>query len=266
MSEFITEKSARLKKKWQEGRVTFGVVITLTDPACAEIMAQAGFDFAFIDMEHTTIDPHVLHGLLMGFHGTDTVPVVRVPSHDAAWIKRVLDLGAGGIIVPMVNTAEEAKAAVAACKYPPQGKRSIGPRRASNYAGDIQGLLPYWRAANRSLITIMLIEHHVGVANIDEILQVEGIDAIFIGPGDLSLSMGLLDQMQHPDVQAAVDRILSACRAAGIPTMMGAAPHREKIHQQASQGVQLLVLGSDVRFLAQAANRVLREAEEALTT
>ena len=92
-----------------------------TDPACAEILAQAGFDFVFIDTEHTVLDPYLLQGLLMAFDGTDTVPIVRVASHDPALIKRMLDLGAGGIIVPMVNDAQQAKAAVAACKYPPPG-------------------------------------------------------------------------------------------------------------------------------------------------
>jgi 2-keto-3-deoxy-L-rhamnonate aldolase RhmA len=259
--ELITAKSARLKQKWRAGQPSFGVTLTLTDPACAEIMAQSGFDFAFIDMEHTTLDPHLLHGLLMAFGGSETVPLVRVASHDPAEMKRVWDVGAGGVIVPMVNSAAEARAVVAACKYPPQGTRNIGPRRASHYYRD---MIPYWRVANAALIVVLLVEHCEAVANIDEILRVDGIDAILIGPGDLALSMGLLDQMQHSDVQQAIDRVLDACKGAGMPAMIGTAPDVEQIRRLIGKGCHLLVLGMDTDFLWQGACNALRKAQEAL--
>jgi 2-keto-3-deoxy-L-rhamnonate aldolase RhmA len=261
--EMITARSARLKARWRDGKPSFGVTLSLTDPACAELVARMGYDFVFIDMEHTTLDPHLLHGLLMAFDSCDTVPLVRVSSHDPAEMKRVWDLGAGGVIVPMVNTPAEACAAVAACKYPPDGTRNIGPRRAAGYYRD---MVAYWRAANESLIVVLLAEHREAVANIEAILQVKGIDAILIGPGDLALSYGLLDKMEHPTVQGDIDRILAACRAAGIPAMIGSAADTNSIRGWTGRGASLLVLGSDTDFLWQGASGALRAAREATTS
>lgn len=259
LSQLITEKSARLKRKLQEGKVLFGAGLTLTDPTCAEIMAQVGLDYVFIDMEHTVIDLSLLHGMLMGFHGTETVPVVRVPSHDADLIKRVLDLGVGGVVVPMVSNAEEARAAVAACKYPPRGIRGVGPRRAGNYGRDTA---EYCQMANDALITVILVEHYEGVRNIDDILQVEGIDAIMIGDGDLASSMGFLGREEEPDVQEAVNLIMTACKAAGMPIMFDAPRNAEEANRLLRQGGQFLFTGADIRFLARAANDALHKAKQ----
>lgn len=257
----ITDKSDRLKEKWRRGEVSFGGALSLTDPTCAEILAQIGFDFVFIDMEHTVLDAHLLHGLFMGFHGTETVPIVRVVTHDPGPIKRILDLGAGGIIVPMVNNAAEARSVVAACKYPPQGIRGSGPRRASNYGHDNAA---YWAAANESLITAIMIEHHNGADNIEKILEVEGIDAIAIGPGDLAASMGELGNTQHPDVEQLVERVVNACRRAGMPVMSGVAAGAGSVKGLLNQGLQILWLGIDFRWLRAGATNALAEAEKAL--
>jgi 2-keto-3-deoxy-L-rhamnonate aldolase RhmA len=190
-----------------------GTLLSISAPQVAEIISDSGFDWVLIDMEHSSISLENVQNALQ-IMGDKILKIVRIPGNDEIWIKRILDTGCDGILVPMVNTAEEAFKAVQASKYPPEGRRSVGLSRAHQYGA---GFKDYVENANKELIIMIQIEHTEGVKNIDEILKVKGIDSIFIGPYDLSASMGLTGQISHPKVKSAVDLIKDKCLNAGLP-------------------------------------------------
>jgi 2-dehydro-3-deoxyglucarate aldolase/4-hydroxy-2-oxoheptanedioate aldolase len=200
--------------KIRAGKLCRGIVITLNDLTVSELAAEAGYDFTWIDMEHAplTIESALHH--IIAVKGTDCAPFVRVPWNKAEVIKTVLDLAPAGIIIPMVNTAEEAKSAVLACRYPPAGIRGCFVRRADRY-----GQTPfteYLKASESEPLVIIQIETMEGVRNIDEILKVPGIGSICIGPLDLSGSMGKLGRTDDPEVNSIIDLICKKVKATGI--------------------------------------------------
>ncbi|MBY0357572.1 MAG: hypothetical protein K2W82_06175 [Candidatus Obscuribacterales bacterium] len=178
---------------------------------------------------------------------------MRIPANDETWIKRVLDLGADGIIVPQVKTAKEAAFAISAAKYPPLGTRSVGIARAHGYGADFT---TYINEANDRLTTIIQIEHIEAVHNIDAILKVAGIDAVIIGPYDLSGSMGKLGQVQDAEVQKAIQTVHNACKKHKIPVGIFAL-QAEQGKSYLAQGYELLALGIDSHLLMSAAKNSL---------
>ena len=190
-----------------------GTLLSISAPQVAEIISDSGFDWVLIDMEHSAISLETVQNSLQ-IMGDKILKIVRVPGNDEIWIKRVLDTGCDGILVPMVNSAAEALKVIHYAKYPLAGKRSVGLSRAHSFG---PGFSDYVENANNDLVIMIQIEHIDGVANIDEILKVKGIDSIFIGPYDLSASMGLTGQLGHPDVKAAIQLIKDKCRQAGLP-------------------------------------------------
>ncbi len=200
--------------KIKAGKLCKGIVVTLNDLTVSELAAEAGYDFTWIDMEHAplTIESALQH--VMAVKGTDCAPFVRVPWNKAEVIKPVLDLAPAGIIIPMVNTAEEAKAAVLACRYPPAGIRGCFVRRANRF-----GQTPfdeYLKGSESEPMVIIQIETLEGVRNLDEILKVTGIGSICIGPLDLSGSMGKLGQTDDHEVNNIIDLICEKVHAAGL--------------------------------------------------
>jgi 2-keto-3-deoxy-L-rhamnonate aldolase RhmA len=195
----VTTRGLNLKRHLPAGEVTIGAWISFAESAVAEIMAGTGFDWILIDTEHAPFSPEGLQIVLTAFNGRESVPIVRVPWNNPAIIKQALDLGAGGVLVPMVNSVDEARAAVAACRYPPEGIRGFGPRRASDY---YRNVTEYVASANDSVIIALQIEHIEAVKSIADIAAVPGIDVLCLGPNDLSGSMGLLGQIEHPSVVA----------------------------------------------------------------
>ena len=165
----------------------------LGSPNVAELLAHAGYDWLVIETEHNGLDSAEIQHMLMAMSSTSVVPIVRIPSANPVFIQRALDMGALGVLVPMVRTADEARAIVAATRYPPSGKRSFGPLRAAHYGYDN---LDYFNRANDNILVSFILETKEGVDNLDEIAAVEGIDAIFLGPFDLCLSLGL-NPMNH---------------------------------------------------------------------
>ena len=190
-----------------------GTILSLPVPQAAEIMADAGFEWVLIDMEHSSLGLGEVHNIINAA-GDRLLKIVRVPGNDEIWIKRIIDLGCDGILVPMVNTREAAEAAVSSSLYPPAGRRSVGLSRAHRYG---PGFGEYVAGANSKLIVMIQIEHIDAVRNLDDILSVNGISAIFIGPYDLSASMGLTGQTGHPEVVAAIDTVKSKCNSARLP-------------------------------------------------
>ena len=209
MSAVVTAKA--LKHKLAAGERVLGSWLTFPDTGVAEIMAGAGFDFLTIDMEHSPITLAGAAELIRVVSLCGVCPLVRLSANDPTLAKRVLDAGAAGVIVPMVNSAEAARAAVAAVKYPPMGVRSVGISRAQSYGP--HGFDDYFAAANDETLVVVQIEHADAVKNVDGIFAVPGIDVFLIGPYDLSASMGKAGQFDDPDVTAALSRVRDAGRA-----------------------------------------------------
>lgn len=226
-----------------------GMWVCSGSPIAAEIAAGSGLDWLLLDMEHSATSLETVVTLLQVTAAYPVTPVVRVPGNDPVVIKQVLDLGAQNLIVPMVSSADEARAAVAATRYPPQGVRGVGSALARSARWNrVDGYLA--DAAEHVSLTVQ-IETTEGVANAAEIASVEGVDAVFVGPSDLSASMGLLGQQSHPDVVAAVHRVFAAARDAGTPVGVNAFdPAVAEAHL--SEGADFVAVGADVALLARA--------------
>jgi 4-hydroxy-2-oxoheptanedioate aldolase len=236
------------------GKPAIGALLALPSPPAVEILAQQGFDWLWIDMEHGPINLETAHRMIQATSGTNTVPLVRVPKNLDWLAKPALDIGAMGIIFPFVNSKEDAVAAVRAVRYPPEGVRGWGP----TFAALRWGVSPpeYAKVANKEVMAILLIEHIDAVNRIDEILAVPGIDLAFVGPFDLSGSMGLLGQTTHPQVQESIDKVHAAAERAKVPIgIVATAP--DAINKRLQQGYQFLMVGNDVAFLTAGAKNIL---------
>ncbi len=240
------QNAGKLREKWRRGEVPVGSGISFADPAISEAMANV-LDFVFIDMEHNALSLETVQSHIMAAQGTDAAALVRVPWNDPVLIKPVLDIGADGIVIPLIRTAEDAKRAVEACMYPPDGVRGFGPRRPLKY-GLIQDI-DYCRKANESILVIPQIEHIDAVNNLDEILAVPRLDAVLIGPNDLSGSMGLLGQTTHPDVVAAIETTVQKCRQAGVYVSIGLANDPDLLIKWIDKGIQWVQAGVDWALL-----------------
>jgi 2-dehydro-3-deoxyglucarate aldolase/4-hydroxy-2-oxoheptanedioate aldolase len=240
------------KERLGQGKPLIGTLLTLGVPAIAEMLSRCGFDWLWIDMEHAPLSLEQTQQLIQA-KDDKCAAFVRIPANDEVWIKRILDLGADGIIVPQVRYAEEAERAVAATKYPPEGTRSVGIARAHGFGMDFAN---YVKQANERLMVILQIEHAEGVRNIDSILKVPGIDAIVIGPYDLSGSFGKLGQLSDPEVQMAIEAVHLACKQRGMPIgIFALQPEQGKAYLK--KGYQLLALGIDASYLWNAAKSSL---------
>jgi 2-dehydro-3-deoxyglucarate aldolase len=197
----------QLKSRLSKGDLTIGSWITLGHPSIAEIMASAGFDWLVLDMEHSVLELSEIQTLIQVLDGKQCPSIVRLTSNHPDQIKRVMDAGATGVMVPMVKSAEDARAAVQSVYYPPRGQRGVGLARAQGYGSSFQ---KYRSWLEENAVIVAMIEHVDAVNSIDEILAVDGIDAYIIGPYDLSGSMGRPGDLNHPDVQSAITRVLEA--------------------------------------------------------
>jgi 2-keto-3-deoxy-L-rhamnonate aldolase RhmA len=248
----------KLRRALLAREVTLGSWIQIGHPACAEVMARAGFDWACVDLEHGAIDLETTADLFRALGGFDCVPVARLPLNDPIWIHRTLDAGARGLIIPMVKTAAEAEAAVREAKYPPRGVRGFGYSRANLYGTDFED---YIASANDEIALVMQIEHKDAIGNLDAILRVEGVDGVFIGPLDLSGSMGITGKLDHPQMLAALEKYRAACRAhqksAGLHIIR---PGEENVRRALDEGYTMLALGLDNVFMEQSARASLKAA------
>ena len=259
----MSRRGQDLKDRLSAGATAFGAWLTIPDPVVAEIMAGAGFDFVMIDTEHAPWNLESLQTTMLAFRGVETVAIVRVPWNDQVYIKQALDLGVDGILAPMVKTVDEARALVAACMYPPDGIRGFGPRRASDYGRNIE---PYMDLANNSVIVIPQIEDIRTAEAIEDILSVPGVDALCIGPNDLSGSAGLLRQHDHPVVSGAIDKILRAASARGVAVCTGITLPADQQRQSIERGARLALVTTDVDLLVNGAADHLAAARTAVET
>jgi 2-keto-3-deoxy-L-rhamnonate aldolase RhmA len=243
------------------GETLLGTMVTLPGPTTAEILASIGFDWLFIDGEHGPLDVREILGILQAV-GDRAACIVRVPAADEPAIKKVLDMGAEGIIVPQVNTAEQAASVVRFARYAPAGARGVGLARAHGYGSRFQ---EYLQKANDQVAIIVQAEHALAVQNIDAIVKVPGIDAVLLGPYDLSASLGKMGQIDDPTVIRAIDRVVDVCHGARMPlgcfglTAAAAKPYIDR-------GCTLIVAGVDALFLGSAARNLLTELRSAVRT
>lgn len=246
-----------LKRKLTAGQACIGAWVLSTSADMAEILAYAGLDFLLLDHEHGQggIDDAV--GQLRAMKGTECTGVLRVPTNDHIYIKRALDAGVGGIMVPNVNTAEQARHVVEACKYAPAGIRgAFGGMRAMKY-----GFNPgYYETAFEELVIAVQVENAGAIDNIPEIAAVEGIDVIFIGPRDLSATLGKLNQFDDPVVRGQIDRAAEAILKAG--KILGSTATSGKIAKEmAGRGFRFIIPGSDVTILGLGVRTILADAK-----
>lgn len=247
-----------LRKALLDKRLTLGGWLQIGHPACAEIHARLGFDWVCVDLEHGATDLESMTAVFRALDGAGCVPVARLPMNDPIWIHRVLDAGARGLIVPMVNTPEQAEAAIAEAKYPPRGRRGFSYNRACCHGIDFE---QYVAEANDEIAIILQIEHKDAIANLDGILSTDGVDGVFIGPYDLSGSMGIVGQLKHPDMLAALDTYLAACKTHGVAAGTHVvAPTAENVRETIEQGYTLIALGLDIIYLAEGARAALKFA------
>ncbi len=243
----------RLKARLAEGKVALGAWVTMASIEASEILANAGFDFLIYDTEHGPLSIETVSHLLAASSGTQTTPIIRVAWNDPVLIKRALDVGAHGVLIPWVNTAEEAVKAVKACRYPPNGIRGVAPRRASRYGLDYK---EYLATADREIMAIVQIETVEAVRNAERIVAVEGIDAYFVGPTDLSASMGLLGQPEAPQVNQAIEKVLEIGRKAKVPG--GVQPQGvESARKWIEKGFQIIPIGADSFMLMNTARDLI---------
>ncbi len=236
-----------------------GPLITLTAPEVTEIFALAGYDWLFIDLEHSTLDIDAAQRLLQAA-GNRCPSIMRSPCHDEAWIKKILDTGAAGILLPRVNSAEETARIMNFCKYPPIGNRSVGLTRAHGYG---QNFKRYVETANDDIAVFIQIEHIDGVNNIDEIVKVPGIDVIYIGPYDLSASMGKTGQVNDPEVVRQIEKVRATALDAGIALGIFTS-NPEDVPGFIRQGFTMINMGVDSMILAQTAAQVLENIKKQL--
>jgi 2-keto-3-deoxy-L-rhamnonate aldolase RhmA len=246
-----------LRTRLKSGDPLLGTLVSLPAPEVAEILMEAGFDWFFVDLEHSPLQVREVQAILQVVDRRVDC-VLRVPLNDEIWIKKALDIGAAGVMVPQINTAEEARRAVRFSKYPPQGTRSVGVGRAHGYGAKLQ---EYLEQANQQTAVIIQAEHIQAVENIEEILAVEGLDAVLVGPYDLSASMGRMGQVDSPEVQAAIKQVRQACLAHNMPLgVFTASAKRAKDYLR--DGFRLVAASGDILMLDVAARELVRQLRD----
>ena len=242
----------RFKQKLQAEAPVIGPILSLPCPDVADLLSRIGFDYLWIDLEHSPMDIGDAQSLIQAA-GERCPCIIRVPEVSEAWIKKALDTGCDGIVIPQIRSAIEAAAAVAWCHYPPGGRRGAAMTRAHAYG---LSFAEYVGRATEDLAVILQVEHIDAVGDIDAILATPGVTALFVGPFDLSGSMGLLGQVEHPDVQAAIDRVVSAGLAAGMPLGVFV-PNPVGVPAAIQGGFRMIAVGTDASYLLTAGQAAL---------
>jgi len=242
----------KLKEKLMKGETTYGIWITMNSTDIVEALSMLDFDWMLIDMEHAPLTISDVHKIMQVIDEDKVTPIVRVPWNDFVQIKQVLDVGAMGIMVPWINNRKQAEEAVKAIRYPPRGIRGYGPRRAAKYGLKLR---EYLENVEKDLMLIAQIETREAYENINEIIMVEGVDALFIGPYDLATSLGHIGNPQHEEVQEAINGILKVCIEKGKP--IGIYSSIENAEKHRDMGFNMIALGSEINALISLFNKEL---------
>jgi 2-keto-3-deoxy-L-rhamnonate aldolase RhmA len=240
--------------------ISVGTWIQIGHPAIAEILSRIGFDWICVDLEHGSINIETLTDLFRAIESNDVVPVTRLPMNDPIWIRRTLDAGAMGLIIPMVNSAGELESAIRQAKYPPRGERGYGYSRANSFGMEFE---EYILKANESIAVIAQIEHKDAIENLDAILQVKDLDGVFVGPLDLGGSYGKTGQLDCPEMQEALKQYLESCKkhnmCAGIHIVR---PDEQSVQNTIDRGYKMIALGVDGVFLETASANALNAIQK----
>ena len=250
------KKINNFAKRLRSDEILIGTLVSLPSAEICELLASIGYDWLFIDAEHGAFNPQQAQAMLQA--AAPTPCLIRVPSDETIWLKKALDIGAAGVIVPQVHTADQAREIISHCKYTPDGKRGIGIGRAHKYGIDFDRYIKY---ANQETAVVLQAESSEAVDNINDIVKLKGIDAILIGPYDLSASLGKPGEIDHPVVQAAINKIIKTCQNAKLAMgFFGVTP--ESVLPYKQKGFTLLTIGMDTAFLINAAQEMLSKMKK----
>ena len=248
-------KKNGIKEAWNNSQTIINGWSSIANTFNAEIMAASGFDSITIDMQHGLVGYQKAVEMLQAISGYNITPMVRVPWNDPSMVMRCLDAGAYGIICPMVNTKEECEKFVTACRYPPKGNRSFGPIRARMYGGD-----DYFHHANDTLLNFAMIETSEAVDNLDKILSVDELDAVYIGPSDLAVTMGYTPGTYQKEVEDCLIYIVETCKSKNIKTGIHC-PDGKTVKERFDMGYDLGTISADAALLTQASKREIADAK-----
>jgi 4-hydroxy-2-oxoheptanedioate aldolase len=238
------------------GDLLVGTLVSLPSPEVCEILSHVGYDWLFIDAEHGAFNPQQAQSMLQA--AAPTPCVIRVPVGETVWLKKALDIGAAGVIVPQVHNSAQAKEIIQHCKYAPGGDRGIGIGRAHKYGIDFER---YLEKANEETAVILQAESCKAVDNINDIVNLKGVDAILIGPYDLSASLGKPGEIDHPIVQEAINKIIKSCQEANVHTgFFGVSA--EAVFPYKEKGCTLLTVGVDTSFIIKSATQTLKDIRD----
>ena len=249
-------KKNGIKEAWNNGQTIINGWSSIANTFNAEIMAASGFDSITIDMQHGLVGYQKVVEMLQAISGYNIPPMVRVPWNDPSMVMRCLDAGAYGIICPMVNTKEECEKFVTSCRYPPKGNRSFGPIRARMYGGD-----DYFHHANETLLNFAMIETSEAVDNLDKILSVDELDAVYIGPSDLAVTMGYTPGTYQKEVEDCLIYIVETCKSKNIKTGIHC-PDGKTVKERFDMGYDLGTISADAALLTQASKREIADAKK----
>jgi len=246
-----------LKEKLYAGKISLGTWITIGSPDVPDTLKQLPFDWLLFDTEHSYFSTESMRNMMLSMLDSKAVPLVRVGQADQYLIKRALDIGAYGVLVPLVNTTEDAERVVNFSKYPPMGSRGAGPVRAAGYGNN---MADYIRTANEEILVGVQVETSQGLANADSIASTKGVDIVFVGPSDLTISLGLLTDRGNPKVSEAMEGVVRICAKHGkIPGTLAASSEEAKKWQRL--GFKFISLGSDSKFLFQGAKSFVEQSQ-----
>jgi 2-keto-3-deoxy-L-rhamnonate aldolase RhmA len=245
-----------LKEKLAKGDVCVGTWVTIGHPDVPDIFEAMGFEWLIFDGEHAPLGPESLSGMIQAIDPDRICPIVRIGAAEQYMVKAALDMGAHGIICPLVNTAEDAEKVVSFAKYPPVGVRGVAPRKAADYGLSFK---EYLRTANDQTLVVAQIETKEALGNLEGILSTQGVDVAFVGPSDLTMSLGLYDDRSNPKVIEAMKTVIERCKHHGkTPGVLAATP--EEVKRAVSLGFKFIGLGSDTRFMIGGAKTYLEAA------
>lgn len=245
-----------LKAKLRQKQVAFGVTAGIGSPEVSGALGAVGLDWIMFDTQHTPLGTETIHALIESMSYSQTAPIVRVVSNDSGLINKAFDIGAHAVVVPLVNSQEDAKRVVRASRYPPKGVRSWGPRGPSRRDAE------YFATADAEVMVIPQVETELALDNLEDIVCTEGIEAVFVGPMDLSMSLGVFQQFDSPKFLRGIEKIVSTCKAhnvvPGILAPVGA------VERNIKQGFGLISLGGDLALLAQNVAELVKKAKSSI--
>lgn len=244
-----------IREKLSKGKVLCGIAVSLSDSAVSELVGLSGYDFVWIEGEHGALDRKDIQQHMIAAHAGGAASLVRLVNSDPDLVKPIMDMGTDIIGFPFINTAQDAQKAVAACTYPPNGIRGCNPQRASYYGR--MNYLDYIKNANNETLKMMLIEQKLGYDNIEEIVQVDGVDIIALGPGDLSLDIGFAGDMNRVEIKDMISHAAEICKKYKMPFITFPTMEKTDIETWVNIGSNMLCFAQDTNFITSVINQLL---------